>query len=56
LLLSAARAGDIDQQRQALAPSSNGAGEGRSAANAGSVALRAKNEAEHRLVTRATLC
>ena len=42
LLLSTVRAGDIDRQRRAPAPSSNGAAARRSAANAGSVMLTAE--------------
>jgi len=42
LLLSAVRAGDIERQQRAPAPSSNGAAARRSAANAGSVMLTAE--------------
>jgi len=42
LLLSAMRTGDIDRQRPAPAPSSNGVVARRSVANAGSVVLTAE--------------
>jgi len=42
LLLSAVLVGDIDQQRPALVPVSNGAAARRTAANAGSVMLTAE--------------